>query len=274
MTRAVAPENTDPAGGFCSRCGGFVADAGGYCLLGHRLTSFYISRARHAGRRAVPALKGAGLAMVLYVGVVALAVATQTLRDRTVDSDLARMSTVSVEEMARRDDDGVRPMQPRIIGIPRLGLVAKVTKLGIEPSGRLEVPSNADDVGWFSGGARPGEEGPAVLVGHVDSMTGSAVFVDLHLLRVGDVVAVQDSRGHARTFEVTRIRQVPKSRFPTSTVYGETRGSTLRLITCAGRFDPKVGHYSDNLVVFARAVGPCIGDHLCRIDRRSSDQTG
>ena len=35
----------------------------------------------------------------------------------------------------------------------------------------------------------------------------------------------------------------------------ECRGATLRLITCAGTFNRRAGHYRDNLIVFAHLKG-------------------
>jgi hypothetical protein len=53
---------------------------------------------------------------------------------------------------------------------------------------------------------------------------------------------------------VTRVVRVRKSAFPTRAVYGRTRGQALRLVTCAGPFDPARRSYRDNLIVFARGV--------------------
>ena len=128
---------------------------------------------------------------------------------------------------------------------------APVIKLGLNPDRSLEVPTDFGDTGWWSGGSRPGERGPAVIVGHVDSKTGPAVFYRLRELRRGDKIVVVGGDGSRVRFTVEGSEKYPKDEFPTARVYGRTNGPTLRLITCGGDFDSSTGHYVDNTVVYA-----------------------
>jgi LPXTG-site transpeptidase (sortase) family protein len=96
----------------------------------------------------------------------------------------------------------------------------------------------------------PGDVGPAVIAGHVDSKDGKAVFYDLYQLRTGDEIQVLRG-GQWVTFQVTGTEQYAKSKFPTNRVYGNTPGAELRLITCGGEFDRTLQSYRDNIVVFA-----------------------
>ena len=121
--------------------------------------------------------------------------------------------------------------------------------LGLRPSGAVEVPSSYDRVGWYAGSEIPGGPGPTVVLGHIDSHTGPAVFFRLSQLRAGDEVVVERADSAVVRFVVDRIGEFRKSRFPTAAVYGPTPAPTLRLLTCAGPFH---GHYRDNLVAFAR----------------------
>ena len=120
------------------------------------------------------------------------------------------------------------------------------------PDRTLEVPTDYGDTGWWSGGSRPGETGPAVIVGHVDSQTGPAVFYRLGELRKGDKVVVVRRDGSRARFTVQGSERFPKDEFPTARVYSRTDGPTLRLITCGGAFDSSTGHYVDNTIVYAR----------------------
>jgi sortase (surface protein transpeptidase) len=128
--------------------------------------------------------------------------------------------------------------------------------LGLNADGSLEVPARGpryDDAGWFTGSPRPGEAGPAVLLGHVNGHGGvPSVFFALAQLQPGNVVYVGRDDGTRITFEVYRTEQYPKDEFPTRSVYGDTSGPELRLITCAGAWDAEVSHYRDNTVVYAR----------------------
>lgn len=117
--------------------------------------------------------------------------------------------------------------------------------------GSLQAPTRWGRAGWYADGVRPGDAGPAVIAGHVDSTAGPAVFFDLRELRPGAVVAVRDSTGEVRHFVVYRVRSYPKDDFPTAAVFGPTALPELRLITCTGEFDYATRNYLENLVVFA-----------------------
>jgi LPXTG-site transpeptidase (sortase) family protein len=127
--------------------------------------------------------------------------------------------------------------------------------MGLESDGTLEVPSDAQEAGWFARGPKPGENGSAVIVGHYDSRTGPGIFWPLKKLRVGDEVGVVDRRGNEFVFEIVRIEQVDKDLFPTRSVYGPTAKPTLKLITCKGDIDPATGHYADNLIAYGKLAG-------------------
>jgi len=110
------------------------------------------------------------------------------------------------------------------------------------------------EAGWYKLGPAPGQEGAAVIVGHVDSSSGPAVFYRLATLKPGSTIQVIASNCQTASFVVTSIEQYPKNRFPTQQVYGPTSGPELRLITCGGVLDPATGHYLSNIVVYAKTV--------------------
>ncbi len=153
----------------------------------------------------------------------------------------------AVREVARRQ-------VPVRLRIPSLGVDAPVGPVGKASDGSVEVPSRWEDVGWYDGGVRPGEVGPAVLLGHVDSQSGPAVFVRLPQARLGTVVEVVGTGGEVTRFRVDRVQQYPKTRFPTDAVYLPALSPQLRLVTCGGSFDRSTGHYRDNIVVYASRV--------------------
>ncbi|MBP2456798.1 LPXTG-site transpeptidase (sortase) family protein [Clavibacter michiganensis] len=144
---------------------------------------------------------------------------------------------------------------PSRVAIPAIDLDQPLIDLGIAPDGRMEVPVDFDDVGWFTGGGRPGGRGPTVIAAHVDSRVGPAAFARLAELDVGDEVAVQDVDGGTTRYAVTEVADFAKADFPTARVFGAQPTDQLRLITCGGIFDRSVGHYEDNRVVFAEPVG-------------------
>jgi hypothetical protein len=140
------------------------------------------------------------------------------------------------------------------IEIPRLGLSGPLDELGVADDGELLAPDDPARAGWYAGGVVPGEVGPAIVGGHVDSRRGPGVFFGLRSLRRDDVVEITRSDGRVARFSVTSVSQVAKEQFPTAAVYGPTPRPELRLITCGGRFDRQARSYTDNVVVEAVAA--------------------
>ncbi|MGJ9411240.1 class F sortase [Aeromicrobium sp. CF4.19] len=137
-----------------------------------------------------------------------------------------------------------------------MGLNENLIDLDIdEETEELEVPENPEDVGWFTGGGKPGELYPTVIAGHKDSSTGPAIFARLTELEVGEELSVLDAGGQRFTYRIDEVRDVPQNDdFPTEDVYGQTETSQIRLITCTGPYDQGVGRYTENRVVFASQV--------------------
>jgi sortase (surface protein transpeptidase) len=145
------------------------------------------------------------------------------------------------------------PEIPTRLRIPVLEVDVPLVELGLDSAGALSPPTDFDVPGWYAGGTRPGQIGPAVIAGHVDSLTGPAVFVRLHELQAGDLVEVASGDRWLR-FVVRELGWYPKDRFPTELVYGPTPDAQLRLITCGGGYDTSRRSYTDNLVVYAVAA--------------------
>jgi hypothetical protein len=145
----------------------------------------------------------------------------------------------------------VRAAAPVAVSVPRLGLRSTLVQLRKQRTGALEVPKDPAQAGWYVGSSHPGDPGPTVLAGHVDSRTGPGVFFHLDRLRKGDSIFVRRADGSTVPFVVTAVLRTPKSRFPTELVYVGDRTPSLRLITCGGAFDRRFGHYLDNVVVLA-----------------------
>lgn len=143
---------------------------------------------------------------------------------------------------------------PTKVRVPKIEVDAPIDPLGVDSQNALEVPSDPARVGWWSGGAQPGQPDAAVLVGHLDSSTGPAVFFELERLAPGDVIEVDRADSSTARFMVERLESHPKTAFPTLAVYGPTDGSALRLITCFGAFDPVQSSYKNNLVIFANLI--------------------
>jgi sortase (surface protein transpeptidase) len=164
---------------------------------------------------------------------------------------------LSGEDLAPRPSKPLvdaRAAPPRWIRIPAIGVSAPVVALGLNPDRTLEVPRRWGDTGWYTGGPEPGQRGPAVIAGHVDSTSGPAVFYRLGQLRRGAMIHIRRADRSVVSFRVEGVERWPKHRFPTRRVYNSTARSTLRLITCGGTFNAATGHYLDNVIVYATRV--------------------
>jgi len=160
----------------------------------------------------------------------------------------AALPPLMVVEPVAPDPQAAEPVRVRI---PVAEVDAAVGPLFLDGNGVLPPPGSYHTTGWWHDGPEPGEAGPAVIAGHVDTGTGPAVFVHLDQVAPGDPIYVDRADGSTAVFVAQRTEQHPKDSFPTQAVYGGTPDSQLRLITCGGDFDGSVAGYRDNVIVYA-----------------------
>jgi LPXTG-site transpeptidase (sortase) family protein len=146
---------------------------------------------------------------------------------------------------------------PVMVQIPSLDVAAEIVESGIDPESRqMEIPPQADQVGWYRFGPRPGEAGSAVLAGHVDMAGfGPGAFFELDRLVPGDEVLVHMSDGTVRRFETVDVVRIPKERLDLERIFDNTGTARLTLITCGGAFNETIRSYDDNVVVQLKPAG-------------------
>ncbi|MBV2356196.1 class F sortase [Streptomyces sp. J2-1] len=142
--------------------------------------------------------------------------------------------------------------RPTSLRIPSLGIDAPVIGLRLDKDRQLTTPplDRPKEVGWYEGGATPGEIGTAVAVGHRDTTTGPAVFAALAQVKPGKLVQAQRADGRTAVYTVDRVKVFDKAGFPDKEVYGPASRPELRVLTCGGLFTKRTG-YTSNVVVFA-----------------------
>jgi sortase (surface protein transpeptidase) len=142
---------------------------------------------------------------------------------------------------------------PLTLRIPSIHVSAEFeTPLGLSPEGAVEVPVAYDTVGWYKYGPTPGEIGPAVIFGHVDTVEGPAVLYSLGQVHEGDEVIIEREDGSTVIFEIQDFERVKQCEFPNDKVYGNLPYAGIRIITCSGVFDKKSQNYSHNLIVYGK----------------------
>jgi hypothetical protein len=200
---------------------------------------------RTVARRAAAAGLALTAAALLVVGVVAV-----------IDLDPGAPSETRAPQPVAAAPvlPAAAPVRATVVDIPALKVHSDLVALGVDASGVLVPPDSPSVAGWFTGSAAPGDPGPSVIAGHVDSRAGPGIFFRLKDLEEGDLVSVGRSDGRTVTHRVTDVTVVPKDAFPTDQVYGPTPGPELRLITCGGEFDRSARRYLRNVVISAVLV--------------------
>lgn len=147
---------------------------------------------------------------------------------------------------------------PTRLDIPSIGVHTDLLQLGLNPDHTVQVPplSRNSLAGWYKYSPSPGQLGPSVILGHVDSAKyGPAVFFRLGALRPGNTLSITRTDHLVAVFRIERVMSYPKDHFPTLEVYGNTDYAALRLITCGGRFDFTTHNYESNIVAYAALTG-------------------
>ncbi|OUC95084.1 class F sortase [Streptosporangium minutum] len=210
----------------------------------------------------------------LGLGAVLVLAGCRAVRGREADPALVRAMPVAAPAVPRpgattapaaRGRGGWPRALPRFPGesgpvalvVPRAEVNAPITPIVSGADGVLEPPplSQADLAGWDRLGPAPGEPGSAVVVGHLDTRTGPAVFAGLSRVRKGDAVVVTREDGTAAVFRVSATERVSKSAFPVKKVYRSLPHPTIRLVTCGGAYDVERHSYDDNLIVYGDLTG-------------------
>ncbi|MCL5784179.1 MAG: class F sortase [Patescibacteria group bacterium] len=145
----------------------------------------------------------------------------------------------------------IRPGIPQKLIIDRIGINTAVESVGLDSQGRMDVPTDVNDVGWYNLGVRPGEKGNAVIDGHLDSPSGPAVFYGLSTLGPGDQIRVVDEQGKEYKFIVTDKKIYPYSQVPLNEIFGPSGKPELNLITCGGTWNSSAKNYSDRIVIYS-----------------------
>lgn len=147
--------------------------------------------------------------------------------------------------------------RPEKIEIPSINASGDIsTALGLNPDGSMETPlvEFPELGGYFRFAPLPGLVGPAVVIAHVDGNHKEGLFFRLKNVKNGDLVKITRTDGSVLTFKIYDTKQVSKSAFPADSVYANTAGPEIRLVTCTGQFDREARSYVDNFIAFGKLV--------------------
>jgi sortase (surface protein transpeptidase) len=145
---------------------------------------------------------------------------------------------------------------PTHVSVPSISADSSLVPTGLQSDGSLEVPpvSQPMQASWFDRSPTPGQVGPAVILGHINGNGQPGIFANLDKVTAGAEVVVDRADGQRAIFQVSRVDVIPKSSFPTDSVYNDTPNSQLRLITCGGQYDRANRNYLSNVIVYADLI--------------------
>ncbi len=152
-----------------------------------------------------------------------------------------------------RPDTLTRPARPLRFRSDGLGITARVVPVDAA-AGVLRPPDDAGRLGWWRGGARPGDgEGRVLVTGHTVH-TGGGAFDELEQLEPGDVVTI-GTRAGRRSYRVDASRYLDIDRFARRAprLLRQDGPERLVLVTCDG-WDGVT--YEGSTVVVATPVEP------------------
>ncbi len=150
---------------------------------------------------------------------------------------------------------------PVTLSIPDIGVTTTLMTLARDDKGEAEVPPGeaGSPAGWYKFSPTPGELGPSVILGHVNTTTiAEGVFYRLNELKEGEQFSVSRADGSVAVFAVDRSEVFKKDEFPTLAVYGNTDRAEIRLITCGG-YEPSTGEFTENTVVYGHLLSSHTG---------------
>lgn len=174
---------------------------------------------------------------------------TQTVKNpmtKTKNSDF-NQSDSAYKDAFKEEKPGIVPAK---LIIDSLGVNDPVEKVGQNKKGGMGVPENVQNAGWYKFGAKPGEQGSAVVAGHVNTRNGKSIFWNLHKLETGDEVEVLNKSGEKRTFKVIGKESYDYQHAPVKKIFGYTSRRKLNLITCTGDFNYDAGTHQERLVIY------------------------
>ncbi|MEU8796115.1 class F sortase [Spirillospora sp. NPDC048819] len=196
-------------------------------------------------------------------GLVAAAFfAFQAVQGHPADAAPPTPPAPDATSAAEAPEPSTAPALPRSaplrLDVARIGVRTPLMPLAKNADQTVETPplSRAQEAGWYRLGPPPGSRGASVIIGHVDTASGPAVFSRLGELRPGDLARVLRADGRTAVFRIDSVERFDKDRFPTRRVYTDPGYPAIRLITCGGRFDRGSGHYTDNVIAFGHLVRP------------------
>lgn len=169
-------------------------------------------------------------------------------------------TSISEADVSEADVESynVDPDKPRYISLPTLGIgKTRVYPVGVTKQNILDTPRNINDAAWYNKSATPGMGYGAVLMdAHSGGISKDGVFANLHILKEGDQIKVERGDGKELTYAVVENKTVSLEEATTTGMKTMMQSADpskegLNLITCAGKWIPRLGQFDQRVMVRA-----------------------
>lgn len=147
----------------------------------------------------------------------------------------------------------VSPNMPRFLIIDKLGINARVRRVGPDSDNVIKGPSNIFDVGWYENSSEPGGNGTVLIDGHVSGETKRGVFYGLNTLKKDDKIIIERGDGKRITYTVVSTEQADydylNMKKVMTSIVPEKPG--LNLMSATGRFNVRTNQYEKRVIIYA-----------------------
>ncbi len=144
--------------------------------------------------------------------------------------------------------------QPRYLYLPSIGIQSRVNSVGINSSGNIDSPKNANDAAWYDGSAKPGQDGQVFVNGHKSySSSYTSAFDKLDQIKVGDTIVLENGNGDRFTYKVVSNQTVPTDDVDMNKALNvpENAKQGVTLMTYAGKYNYRDQSTEQRVVVYA-----------------------
>lgn len=160
------------------------------------------------------------------------------------------------------DSHTVPASDPRYITIPAIGVnKTRIYPVGVTDQNLLDTPRNIHDAGWYKKSMTPGTDYGAVLINaHNGGINKDGVFARLSELKESDEITVERGDGKKYTYVVVEnqnmsLEDVAKDGMKMMMQSADPEKEGLNLITCAGKWIPRIQQFDQRVMLRAVSVG-------------------
>jgi sortase (surface protein transpeptidase) len=145
---------------------------------------------------------------------------------------------------------------PRYLFIPEISVRAMIKPKGLTKDNQIDVPGNVYDVGWYNGGAKPGQPGAMIMDGHVFGGNIPGIFYNLKKLTPGMTLSVERGDGKTLTYRVVKSISYDYRDVDMQAALSpiSSHAPSLNLITCDGQVVRGGNNFNKRLVVFTEEI--------------------